>query len=134
MTKIKYPQTEGVIVHTENEINILINNKKMETVLDKIKHIAQTANSGTNILTDEMLEEVMPKVIEAINKQASQIGYDGFTYNRPSHEYPEMMYFLLWENPIRQVVLDYLEENHPMAWFKPMYFTTEKQREIGMLK
>ena len=134
MTKIKYPQTEGVIVHTENEINILINNKKMETVLDKIKHIAQTANSGTKILTDEMLEEVMPKVIEAINSQADKIGYDGFTHNRPQHEYPSMMYNLLWQNPIRQVVLSYLDENHPMAWFKPMYFTTEIQIEIGMLK
>lgn len=106
----------------------------METVLEKIKNIAKTANSGTSILTDEMLEEVMPKVIEAINNQASKIGYDGFTYNRPQHEYPDMMYDLLWLNPIREVVLNYLDEKHPMAWFKPMYFTTDKQREIGMLK
>lgn len=106
----------------------------METVLDKIKNIAKTANSQTSILTDEMLEEVMPKVIESINNQASKIGYDGFTYNRPQHEYPEMMYNLLWLKPIREVVLNYLDEKHPMAWFKPMYFTTEKQREIGMIK
>lgn len=39
----------------------------METTLDKIKNIAKTASSGTSILTDEMLEEVMPKIIEAIN-------------------------------------------------------------------
>lgn len=106
----------------------------METTLDKIKNIAQTAGSDNPILTDEMLEEVMPKIIEAVNKQAAQIGYDGFTYNRPSHEYPAMMYYLLWQNPIRKTVLNYLEGNHPEAWFKPMYFTTDKQREIGMLK
>lgn len=105
----------------------------METTLDKIKTMVRTANSGSDILSPEMVKEVMPKVIEAINNQASEIGYDGFTYDRPQHEYPEMMYTLLWMNPIRATVLDYLEEKCPMAWFKPMYFTTDKQKEIGII-
>lgn len=106
----------------------------METVLDRIKNITKTANSSATILTDEMLEEVMPNVISAINQQARQIGYDGFTYNRPQHEYPTMMYNLLWLNPIREVVLEYLDEKHPMAWFKPMYYSIEKQKELGIIK
>ncbi|MBK7362642.1 MAG: hypothetical protein IPJ01_10140 [Micavibrio sp.] len=105
----------------------------METTLDKIKTMVRTANSGSDILSPEMVEEVMPKVIEAINKEASKIGYDGFTYNRPQQEYPAMIYSLLWMNPIRETVLAYLEEKCPMAWFKPMYFTTDKQKEIGII-
>lgn len=105
----------------------------METTLDKIKTMVRTANSGSDILSHDMVEEVMPKVIEAINEQASKIGYDGFTYNRPQQEYPAMIYSLLWMNPIRETVLAYLEEKCPMAWFKPMYFTTDKQKEIGII-
>jgi len=104
----------------------------MKTTLDKIVKMVRTANSGSDILSPEMVEEVMPKVIEAINNQAKQMAYDGFTYNRPQHEYPEVMYNLLWINPIRQTVLDYLEEKHPMAWFKPMYFTADKQKEMRL--
>jgi hypothetical protein len=105
----------------------------METTLDKIKTMVRTANSGSDLLTPSMVDDVMPKVIEAINKQAEKIGYDGFTYNRPQHEYPDMIYRMLWLNPIRETVLAYLEEKCPMAWFKPMYFTTDKLKEIGVI-
>jgi hypothetical protein len=77
----------------------------METTLDKIKTMVRTANSGSDMLSPEMVEEVMPKVIEAINNQASKIGYDGFTYNRPQQEYPAMLYSLLWMSTIRETVL-----------------------------
>ena len=106
----------------------------METTLDKIKRMVRTANSGSDLLTPPMVDDVMPKVIEAINKQATEFGYDGFTYNRPQQEYPAMMYSLLWMSTIRETVLAYLEEKCPMAWFKPMYFTTDKQKEMGLSK
>jgi len=105
----------------------------METTLDKIKTMVRTANSGSDLLTPSMVDDVMPKVIEAINNQASKIGYDGFTYNRPQQEYPDTIYSLLWMSTIRETVLAYLEEKCPMAWFKPMYFTNDKQYEIGII-
>lgn len=105
----------------------------METTLDKIKTMVRTANSGSDLLTPSMVDDIIPKVIEAIDKQSAKIGYDGFTYNRPQHEYPDMIYSLLWMYPIRETVLAYLEEKCPMAWFKPMYFTPIEQKEIGII-
>lgn len=101
------------------------------TTLEKIKRIVQTANTEQAIvLHDSMVEEIMPKVIDAINNQCKDIGYDGVTYNRHQSEYPEAFYKVLYLNTIRQTVLDYLEENHPMAWFKPMYFTIDEQNKL----
>ena len=99
--------------------------------LERIKLMARTANNGNQlILSDEIAEAIMPKIIEAINKQCKGIGYDGVTYNRPASEYPDVFYNLIYTTPIRQTVLDYLEEHHPMAWFKPMYFTPQQQIEF----
>lgn len=92
------------------------------TTLDQIKFMAQTGMSGSKILTDSMLEEVMPTIIENINTQSKDTGYDGVTYNRPKGEYPPVFYNLLYSSVIRQTVLEYLNDKHPQAWFKPLYF------------
>ena len=100
------------------------------TTLEKIKKTVQTANTESVILSDTIVEAVMPKVIEAIDKQFKDIGYDGITYNRPASEYPDFLYSVIYHTVIRQVILDYLEANHPMAWFKPMFFSQEQYKQF----
>ena len=101
------------------------------TTLEHIKSLARTAGTMKDeVLSEKMLEEVMPSVIEGINKQCKDIGYDGVTYNRPASEYPTFFYKALYVGAIRQSILDYLEKNHPLAWFKPMYFTPSEFEEF----
>ena len=100
------------------------------TTLEKIRLIAQSANTRQVILPDSMVDAVMSKIIDAIDAQCKQIGYDGVTYHRPADEYSDVFYGLLYATVIRQIVLDYLENEHPHAWFKPMYFTNEQYKEF----
>jgi hypothetical protein len=96
------------------------------TFKDKIKKVIQTANTKDDLMFDSMVEEVLPSVIEAVNEQALLLKYDGFTWDRPASEYPDMIYGMLFMT-IKPVVLNYLKENHPEAWFLPMYMDKEEQ-------
>ncbi len=96
------------------------------TCLEKIKKIIQTANTDSDLLPDDMLEAVMPAVLDNINEQSKSIGYK-FTFNRPYEEYPEMVYIMLWCG-VRHIVLAWLEENKPKAWFKHMYMSDDQRR------
>lgn len=100
------------------------------TTLEKIRLIAQSANTKQVILPDSMVDAVMSKIIDAIDEQCKRIGYDGVTYHRPANEYDNVFYGLLYATVIRQIVFDYLEKEHPHAWFKPMYFTNDKYKEF----
>ena len=39
----------------------------------------------------------------------------------PSEEYPNMIYRLLFDGMIKSIALNWIEENVPMAWYKPMF-------------
>lgn len=102
----------------------------MKTTLQKIEDIVRTANSSGCLLTQPMMDEVMPKVITSIDNQCKELNYDGITYNRPEYEYPIVMYNLLWETVIKKTVLEYLNDKHPLAWFKPMYMSIDEQNKL----
>jgi hypothetical protein len=102
----------------------------MKTTLQKIQDMVRTANSGSDLLTPNMVNDVMPMVIKAIDNQCKKLNYDGVTYNRPEYEYPIVMYNLLWESVIRKTVLEYLDEKCPLAWFKPMYMDNNEQNKL----
>lgn len=101
------------------------------TVREKITLSIISANTGSILLNEEMSNEIMPICIKTLNERCKEIGYDGITYERTSSEYPEIFYRLCFLQ-VREIINKYLEEKHPFAWFRPMYFSIEEQRKIGM--
>ena len=77
---------------------------------------------------EEMLKErgmsniqaqmVMDAAIPLIN-ESDESYY--FTFDSPSEEYPNMIYRLLFDGMIKSIALNWIEENVPMAWYKPMF-------------
>ena len=61
----------------------------------------------------EVLELAIPKVEEMVP------GYN-ITWDRPKNEYPEAIYTIMW-NVIKEVALEWIEENAPEAWYKAMF-------------
>lgn len=102
------------------------------TFYNKVWEIASSVNgTAPKILFDSMKEPLRPYIVQEINKMAGELKYDGWTYDRPASEYPAMIYPLLWGS-IKTAVRRFLEENHPRAWFLPLYWTEEEQKEIGL--
>ncbi len=66
---------------------------------------------------DSQAEKVMEKAIpELINL----VEYYSISFNRPSDEYPKPIYDVLFL-AIKPIALKWIEENIPMAWYKPMF-------------
>jgi hypothetical protein len=68
--------------------------------------------------------------IEKINKEATgklneESGeYEGaykITWDSPSASYPTEMYNVWYATAIKPIALKWIEDNCPMAWFKPMF-------------
>jgi len=68
-------------------------------------------------LSDKQVDEVMELAKPEFDKVADQ--YD-ITYDRPSDEYPDVIYNILFML-IKPITLKWIEENKPMAWFKVMF-------------
>lgn len=103
------------------------------TFYEKMWEIASTANYAVNssILFESWKGDIMPLIQEKLNEAADKINYDGWTWDRPYSEYGPTTTLLFWLT-IRPVVLQYLNDNHPEAWFKPMYMTREEQSALGL--
>lgn len=77
---------------------------------------------------EEMLKErgmsniqaqmVMDVAIPLINE--SDESYK-LTFDSPSEEYPNTIYRMLFDGTIKSIALNWIEENVPMAWYKPMF-------------
>lgn len=98
------------------------------TLYDKLFEIATTSH---NVLPESWKEKLRPYIVEEMDKIAKEVNYDGWTYDRPVNEYPATIQFFFQE-PVRKAVLKFLQENHPQAWFLPMYLSVEEQRAIGL--
>lgn len=93
----------------------------MKFIKDKINAMT-TKEKLIQILIDNGLfesqaEEVMEIAIPELN---SLIENYSITWNRPSEEYPDVIYNILF-NSMKPTVLKWIEENKPQAWFKPMF-------------
>ncbi len=97
------------------------------TVYEKLFEIATTSH---NFLPESWKEDLRPYIVEEMDKIAKKVNYDGWTYDRPVNEYSAKLQFFFQE-PVRKAVLKFLQENHPQAWFFPIYLTIEEQRAIG---
>ena len=71
----------------------------------------------TRGMLQSQAEEVFVIVKDAIEEFVPEYN---FTWDRPVDEYPEVIYDILWLT-VKFEVLKWIEENKPMAWFKPMF-------------
>ena len=80
----------------------------------KEKLMQSVVKKGLSLLeATHVVELAIPKIDELVPN------YD-ITWNRPSEEYPNMLYVIM--SPIvNGVALEWIEENCPQAWFKPMF-------------
>ncbi len=44
-----------------------------------------------------------------------------FTWDRPSDEYPEALYNVVFVTTIKDVALEYIKKNCPNAWFRMIF-------------
>lgn len=68
-------------------------------------------------MSESQAAEVMKDFIPAMNKESGEYR---ITWERPEHEYPDIMYSL-WFQQLKVYALNWLNENKPQAWFKPMF-------------
>ncbi len=98
------------------------------TIEDKFKELIQTVGGTNKILFDSMVEEVWPKVKEKIDSFNSISPVEiNFNYTQ-ENDYPDIIFFLYMDK-IKEVVLEYLETNHPDAWFKPIYYSGDQLKK-----
>ncbi len=72
---------------------------------------------------EKMLEErgMFPEQAKAVMKKAIPIVDYAFTWDSPANEYPEPIYNVVFETSIKEIALDWIEDNIPMAWYRPMF-------------
>ena len=78
-----------------------------------------------------MFPDQAKKVMEVAKPELEIDGYR-VTWDRPAEEYPEPFYkvgYLI----VRRVAGEWLKENLPKAWFRPM-FDDEYAKKIGLVK
>lgn len=66
---------------------------------------------------DSQVESIMKIAIPELNELVGR--YD-ITWDRPSDEYPDVIYNILFI-AIKPIALKWINENKPKAWFKPMF-------------
>jgi len=105
------------------------------TVRDFIINLARCGGTymevvPKSIVSDEIL---LPKLNEHLQILYKKMHYDGLDLNADRSEYSfilESEHF--FESVIKPAMLECLEECAPQAWFKPVFFSKEQQKEMGM--
>jgi hypothetical protein len=73
------------------------------------------------LVQNGMFEDQAEKVLEiAIPRIESADPNYRITWNRPADEYPEPVYKSMWLY-VRAAAKEWLAENAPEAWFRPMF-------------
>lgn len=73
------------------------------------------------LVNNGMFESQAKNVMEIAIPELNNILDDyKFTFDRPASEYPNVIYNILFLH-IKPIALKWIEENVPMAWFKPMF-------------
>lgn len=66
---------------------------------------------------ESQAESVMEKAIPELNSIVKDYN---IRFDSSSSEYPEVIYSILFMS-VKKVALEWIEENVPMAWYKPMF-------------
>lgn len=77
-------------------------------------------------MSDEQAESVMKDFVPAMNREAGEYH---ITWDRPASEYPDIM-FSLWIKQLQVYALNWLNENKPQAWFKPMFMNAKDREDL----
>ena len=80
------------------------------TVREKIENMLVQ-----NGMFESQAKEVMDLAIDDLNKDNYKI-----TFDRPSNEYPDPFYIVIFLR-IKPIALKWINENKPLAWYKPMF-------------
>lgn len=70
-----------------------------------------------NGMFEDQAKQVMDLAIPVID---SQVENYKFTWDRPAEEYPSQLYSIIFMT-IKPIALKWIEDNCPMAWYKPMF-------------
>ena len=84
----------------------------METVRERLEKMLVK-----NGMFDSQAKKVMDLAIPELQNLVEDYH---ITFDRPSEEYPKVVYGILFLD-IKPIALKWIEENCPMAWFKPMF-------------
>jgi hypothetical protein len=81
-------------------------------------------------IPDTMIDEVIKHCVEEINKISDDLA-DCYhiTWDRPESEYGTGFHSLLWMQA-KPIVLKWLNEHHPQAWFKSLFDDNEMKKII----
>jgi hypothetical protein len=62
------------------------------------------------------------KVVENSIPEIDSLNYGyRITWDRPYEEYPEIIYSLFFNSIVKKTALEYIKENCPQVWFRPMF-------------
>jgi hypothetical protein len=68
-----------------------------------------------------MFESQAKEVMDIAEPELNKLDNDyKITFHSPADEYPSVIYTILFM-AIRPIALNWIEENIPMAWYKPMF-------------
>ena len=74
---------------------------------------------------EKQAREVVELAIPKIDKLAN--GYKT-TWDRPSTEYPDVLYGVMFFT-VARTALDWIDKNLPEAWFRPMFVIPSEDKE-----
>lgn len=83
-----------------------------ETVRQKLEKML-IANGMFESQAKEVIEIAIPSLNDLVDDYK-------ITFDSPSSDYPNRLYNTLYLI-IKPIALEWIEENKPMAWFKPMF-------------
>ena len=79
------------------------------------------------LIENGMFKQQAVKVMEkAIPKLNSIVENYDITWNGSASEYPDVIYNILY-NAVKPIALKWINDNIPMAWYKPMFETITKK-------
>lgn len=70
---------------------------------------------------ERQAKAIMDYAIPLIDLDMAESGMSKITWNRPSEEYPTVFYAALMLTQINKRVVEWADQNLPMAWWKPMF-------------
>jgi len=101
-----------------------------DRIFNHIKWLAQYCGGAFDnvVLSEEDVLDIMPKLMKVLKEQSTAIGYDGFKGD--PNDYPQMVWVMVYNGIVKPTVLEWIDENCPMAWFRPMYLPKDEQDKL----
>ena len=96
-----------------------------KTIEEQIMFLAQCGGGPSQVLSNKDVESLMPTLMSKLQESSDAIGYDGFSGF--ANDYPSIIWTMINNAIVKPTVLEWIDENHPKAWFRLMYETVENQ-------